>query len=210
MIGLAVTHFEIYKKPSEASFMLKRSNSRAILRTPRPLSLNKTKKPTKTPQKLRESWDGHTLKCCKTLLMKGCKGKQRSFSKAASKKQTILGTGHHIRREKIGTPDSDTEMRSITSSEDFSERRLDPARAHGVRVPHSNSQIFEATRIPNLTNLPLALAGRKKITDWKDPGNHSDRTTESSSSSPQLGLLNRPSLYAQAHRTRRPRGSTHD
>ena len=93
MIDLAVARFEIYKKPSEASFMLKKSNSRAILRTPRPLSLKKTRRPTKTPQKLGESWDGHTLKCCRTFFMKGCKGKRSPFTKAASKKQTILGTG---------------------------------------------------------------------------------------------------------------------
>ena len=77
---------EIYKKPFKASFTLKRSSSRAILGTPRPLSLKKTKRPTKTPRKLRESWDGNTLKCYRTLLMKGCKGKRRPFSKAASKK----------------------------------------------------------------------------------------------------------------------------
>ena len=93
MIGLVVARFEIYKKPSEAFFTLKRSSSKAILGTPRPLSLKKTKRPTKTPQKLGESWDGHTLKCCRTLLMKGCKGKRRPFSKAASKKQTIMRTG---------------------------------------------------------------------------------------------------------------------
>ena len=93
MIGLAVAHFEIYKKPSKASFTLKRSSSRAILGILRPLSLKTARRPTKTPQKLGESWDVHTLKCCKTLLMKGCKGKRRSFSKVASKKKTILGTG---------------------------------------------------------------------------------------------------------------------
>ena len=92
MIGLVVVCFEIYKKPSEASFMLKRSSSRAILGTPRPLSLKTTRRSTKTPQKLGECWDGHTLECCKSRLMKGCKGKRRPFLKAASKKQTILGT----------------------------------------------------------------------------------------------------------------------
>ena len=92
MIGLAVTRFEIYKKPSEASFTLKRSSNRAILGTSRPLSLKKSRRSSKTPQKLGESWDGHTLKCCRTFLMKGCKGKRRPFSKATSKKQTILGT----------------------------------------------------------------------------------------------------------------------
>ena len=57
MIGLTVARFEIYKKPSEASFTLNKSSSRAILGTPRPLSLKKTRRPTKKPQKLRESWE---------------------------------------------------------------------------------------------------------------------------------------------------------
>ena len=55
MIGRAVVRFEIYKKPSEASFTLKKSSSRAILGTSRPLSLKKTKRPTKMLQKLGES-----------------------------------------------------------------------------------------------------------------------------------------------------------
>ena len=81
MIGLAVARFKIYKKPSKASFTLKKSSSRAILGTPRPLSLKKTRRLTKTPQKLGESLDGHTLKCCRTFFMKGCKGKSRPFSR---------------------------------------------------------------------------------------------------------------------------------
>ena len=83
MMGMVMARFEIYKKPSEASFTLKRSSSRAILGTPRPLSLKKNKRPIRKPQKLGESWDGHTLKCCRMLLTKRCKGKRRPFSKAA-------------------------------------------------------------------------------------------------------------------------------
>ena len=110
-------------------------------------------------------------------------------AKAVLKEADHLGNGHHIRREKIRTPDSDTGRRSITSSEDFSVRRLDPTRAHDISVAHNSLQIFGATRIPNLANLPLTLAGRRKITDWKDPDNHSSKTTKSSFSSPRLGLL---------------------
>ena len=209
MIGLVVDLIEIYKKPSEASFTLKRSSNRAILGTPRPLSLKKTRRPTKTPQKLGESSDGHTLKCCRTLLMKGCKGKRRPFSKSRLKEADHLGNGNNIRREKIRTLDSNTRRRSITSSEGFSIRRLNLARAHGIRVPHGKPQIFGATRIPNLANLPLALAWRRKITYWKDPNSHSNRTTESAASSPRLRLLSRHSLYTQAYRMRRPRGSMH-
>ena len=61
MIGLIVARFEIYKKPFEASFTLKRSNSRAMLGTSRTLSLKTIRRSTKTPQKLGESWDRHTL-----------------------------------------------------------------------------------------------------------------------------------------------------
>ena len=43
MIGMAVARFEIYKKPSEASFALKRSSSRAILGTSRPLLISAQK-----------------------------------------------------------------------------------------------------------------------------------------------------------------------
>ena len=121
-----------------------------------------------------------------------------------------LGNGNNIRCEKIRTPDADTRRRSITSGEGFSIRRLNSARAHGIHVPHGSPQIFEATRIPNLANLPLALARRRKITYWKDAGNHSSRTTKFATSSPLLRLLSRPSLYVQADKTRRPRGSMHN
>ena len=86
MIRLALDHLKIYKNPSAAFFTLKKSNNRAMLGTSRSLSLKTTRRPTKTPQKLGESWEGQTLKCCKTFLIKGCRGKQRPFSKAASKK----------------------------------------------------------------------------------------------------------------------------
>ena len=92
MIRLALDRFEIYKNPYAASFTLKKSSSRAMLETPRPLSLKTTRRTTKTPHKLGESWDGQTLKNCKTFLIKGCRGKRRPLSKVAVKKQTILGT----------------------------------------------------------------------------------------------------------------------
>ena len=88
MISLALVRLEMYKNPSATSFTLKKSNNRATLGTPRPLSLKKTRKPTKKPQNLGESWDKKMLKCCKMFLIKGCRGKRRPFSNAASKKQT--------------------------------------------------------------------------------------------------------------------------
>ena len=92
MIILTLESLVMYKKPPADSFKLKKSKSKAMLGTPRPLSLKTTSNPTRTPQKLGESWVGQTLKCCKTLLIEGCRGKRRPFSKAASKKQTIFST----------------------------------------------------------------------------------------------------------------------
>ena len=63
IINLALDRLEMYKKPFMNSFTQKRSSNRARLGTPRPLSLKTTRRPTKTPQKLGESWAGHTLKC---------------------------------------------------------------------------------------------------------------------------------------------------
>ena len=92
MISLALECLAMYKKPSADSFTLKKSKSKAMLGTPRPLSLKMTSSPTRMLQKLGESWVGQTLKCFKMLLIKGCRGKRRPFSKATSKKQTIFGT----------------------------------------------------------------------------------------------------------------------
>ena len=63
IISLALDRIEMYKKPSADSFTLKRSSNRARMGMPRPLSLKTTRRQTKTPQKLGESWAGHTLKC---------------------------------------------------------------------------------------------------------------------------------------------------
>ena len=63
IINLELDRFEMYKKPSADSFTLKRSSNRARLGTPKPLSQKITSRPTKTPQKLGESWARHTLKC---------------------------------------------------------------------------------------------------------------------------------------------------
>ena len=63
IISLELDRLEMYKKPSTDSFTLKMSSNRARLGTPKPLSLKTTRRPTKTPQKLGESWVGHTLKC---------------------------------------------------------------------------------------------------------------------------------------------------
>ena len=63
------------------------------------------------------------------------------------------------------------------SSEGFNVRRLNSARAHDIRVPHGDPKKFKAIGIPNLANLLLALAWRRKITYWKDLGNDSGMTT---------------------------------
>ena len=78
--------------------------------------------------------------------------------KGRLKEANHLGNGNNIRREKVRTPDKDTGRRSIMSSKGFNIRRLNLVKAHDVRVPHSIPQILGAIGIPNLTNLPFALA----------------------------------------------------
>ena len=63
IINLELDCLEMYKKPFVDSFTPKRPINKARLGTPKPLSLETTRRPTKTPQKLGESWAGHTLKC---------------------------------------------------------------------------------------------------------------------------------------------------
>ena len=89
--------------------------------------------------------------------------KAETSLKGHLKEADHLENGNNIRREEIRTPDSDAEKRPITSSEGFGVRRLNPTRGHGIRVPNGGPQIFGAIGIPNLTNLPLALAWRRKI-----------------------------------------------
>ena len=55
IISLELDRLEMYKKPYADSFTLKRSSNRARLGTSKPLSFKKTRRPTKTPQKLGES-----------------------------------------------------------------------------------------------------------------------------------------------------------
>ena len=49
IISLALDRLEMYKKPYEDSFTLKRSSNRVRMGTPRPLSLKTMRKPTKKP-----------------------------------------------------------------------------------------------------------------------------------------------------------------
>ena len=55
MINLALECLAMYKKSFAESFTLKKSKSKAMLGTPRPLSLKMTSSLTRTPQKLGES-----------------------------------------------------------------------------------------------------------------------------------------------------------
>ena len=55
MINLALEHLAMYKKPSVDSLTLKKSKRKAMLGTPRPLSLKTTSSRTRMPQKLGES-----------------------------------------------------------------------------------------------------------------------------------------------------------
>ena len=110
-----------------------------MLGTSRPLFLKETKRPTKTPQKLGESWDGQRLKCCKTLLIKGCRGKRRL--EGHLKESNHLGNLDDVGGEKIRTQDLNAKRGSIVGNEGFFIKGLNQSRTHGVRILHGSPQV---------------------------------------------------------------------
>ena len=150
----------MYKKPSTASFTLKKSRSKAMLGTPRPLSLKTTSNPTRTPQKLGESWDRQAIKCCKTLLIKGCRGKRRPFSKAVLKEANHLRHLDDVRSKGIEAPNMNARGGPIARGEGMSKKGLDSTKAHSFNILHNNPQVVRTARVPNLTDLVLAFAKR--------------------------------------------------
>ena len=83
----------------------------------------------------------------------GVQRKAKTILNGRVKEVDHLGNENNIRHEEIRTPDLDAGGRSISSSEGFSVRGLNLTRAHDLRVPHDDLQIFRATGIPNLVNL---------------------------------------------------------
>ena len=59
-------------------------------------------------------------------------------------------------------PNPKTEGRPIERGEIMSKRGLDPTRAHSFSILYSRPQVGRATRIPDLTDLTLALAMRRR------------------------------------------------
>ena len=62
--------------------------------------------------------------------------------------------------EKIRAQDLNAKRGSIVGNEGFFIKGLDPTRTHDVYILHGSLQIFETTRVPNLSNLSLAFARR--------------------------------------------------
>ena len=65
---------------------------------------------------------------------------------------------YDVRSEKIRAPNPNIEGGPVARSEVMSKRGLDPTRAHGFSILHSNPQVVRAARIPNLTDLTLAFS----------------------------------------------------
>ena len=120
MISRVVARFEIYKKPSEASFTLKRSSSRAILGTQRPLSLKKNQKANQDAPKIRRDLDRAYIEMLHNAFDEGVQKKAKTILKGCLKEADHLGNGNNVRHEVIRTPDLDFGGRFITSSEGFS------------------------------------------------------------------------------------------
>ena len=98
---------------------------------------------------------------------------QNAFDKMMQREREAILEGrleevNHLRHvndvggEKVRAPNPDTEGRPIARGEIMFKRGLDLTRAHSFEILYNRSQVSRATRIPDLTDLTLAFAMRRK------------------------------------------------
>ena len=79
-----------------------------------------------------------------------------------------LEEANHLRHlndvgsEKVMAPNPNTEGRPEVRGEIMSKRGLDPTRAHSFGILYNRPQVGKAARIPDLTDLTLAFAMRRR------------------------------------------------
>ena len=84
--------------------------------------------------------------------------KAKTVLEVRLKKADHLGNLDDVGGEKIRAPNLNTKRGSIVGNEGFLIKGLDPTGTHGVRILHGSLQIFGTTRVPNFTNISLAIA----------------------------------------------------
>ena len=102
--------------------------------------------------------------------------KAETILEGCFKEADHLGNLDDVGGEKIRAPDLNAKKGSIAGNEGFAIKGLDSARTHDVRILHDSLQIFETTRVPNLTDLSLAFSRRGWMIHWRGSIDHSDKT----------------------------------
>ena len=95
------------------------------------------------------------------------------------KEANHLGNLDDVGGEKIRAPDLNAKRGSIAGNEGFVIKGLDPTGTQSVRILHGSLQIFETTRVPNLTNISLAFSIWGWMIGWRGSIDHDGKTTGS-------------------------------
>ena len=93
--------------------------------------------------------------------------KAETVLKGLFKEANHFGNLDNVGCEKIRAPDLKAKRGSIPGNEGYFIEGLDPTRTHDVCILHGNLQILGTTRVPNLTNLPLAFARQGWMIRWR-------------------------------------------
>ena len=182
MISLALVRLEIYKKPSTAFFHTKEVQHQSYAGNPEALVPKNDHKADQNTPKFRRKLGRANFEVLLDVLDKWVQRKAETILEGRFKEADHLRKLDDVGGEKIRAPDLNAKRGSITGNEGFFIKGLDPTRTHGVRILHGSLQIFETTRVPNLTNLSLAFARRGWMICWRSTIDHDGKTIGSTAS----------------------------
>ena len=113
------------------------------------------------------------------VLYEGVQRKAETVLEGRFKEADHLRNLDDVGGEKIRPLDMNSRRGSIAGNKSFFTKGLDRTRTHNVPILHGNPQIFGTTRVPNLTNLSLALAKRGWMIHWRGSIDKDGKTTGS-------------------------------
>ena len=128
----------MYKNPSTASFTLKKSNRRAMLGTPRPLSLKKEQKADQNTPEIGRKLGRANVELFSDVLNKEVQKKAETVLEIRFKEADHLGNLDDVGGEKIRAPDLNAKRRSIEGNEGYLIKGLDPTGTHCVCILHKS------------------------------------------------------------------------
>ena len=93
---------------------------------------------------------------------KGMQREAEAILKGRLKEANHLRHLNDVGSKKIKAPNSNTEGRPVARGEIMSKRWIDLTRSHSFGVLYSRPQVGRAARIPDLNDLTLAFAMRRR------------------------------------------------